>query len=109
LIDLAYAMGNLGAGTTGAGGGDFSFIIMMSVIFVIFYFLLIRPQQKKQKELKQMLDNLNHGDTVITSGGILGKIMALTETEVTLEIAEKTRIKVSRSYIIGIKQKATKD
>ena len=57
-----------------AGGGDWGFIITMVIIFVIFYFLLIRPQQKKQKELKTMLDNLAYGDTVMTTGGIHGKI-----------------------------------
>jgi preprotein translocase subunit YajC len=105
-MGLAYAMGNLGAGgTTGGGGGDISFIIMMAVIFAIFYFLLIRPQQQKQKEIKELLANLNHGDMVVTSGGIHGKITALTDTVVTLEIAEKTRIKVSRSHIIAVTQK----
>jgi len=78
----------------------------MIVIFVIFYFLLIRPQQKKQKELKAMIDNLAYGDTVITSGGIHGKITGLTDTIATLEIADKVRIKVSRSAIGAIIQKA---
>jgi preprotein translocase subunit YajC len=106
LTDLAYAMGNMGGGG-GAGGGDISFIIMMAVVFAIFYFLLIRPQQQKQKEHKEMLANLNHGDMVMTSGGIHGKVTALTDTVVTLEVAEKVRIKVSRSFIGTVLQKAT--
>jgi preprotein translocase subunit YajC len=109
-MDLAYAMGSLGGGSGSAGGGgDISFIIMMAVIFAIFYFLLIRPQQQKQKEIKKMLTELGHGDTVMTSGGIHGKITALTDTTVTLEIAEKTRIKVARSYIGAVLQKAGKE
>jgi preprotein translocase subunit YajC len=89
-----------------AGGGDWGFIITMGIIFVIFYFLLIRPQQKKQKELKAMLDNLAYGDTVITTGGIHGKITGLADAVITLEIADKVRIKVARSAIGAILQKA---
>jgi len=108
LIDSAHAMGNMGGGG-GAGGGDFGFIIVMVIMFAIFYFLMIRPQQQKQKELKDMLANLGHGDTVVTSGGIHGKIVALTDTIVTLEIADKVRIKLSRGFISGVLQKAGKE
>jgi len=108
LITTAYAMGgNQGApGSQGAGGfGDWSFIIMMVVIFAIFYFLMIRPQQKKQKELKALLDNLAYGDLVMTTGGIHGKITGLADAVVTLEIADKVRIKISRSAIGAVLQK----
>lgn len=102
-------MGGFGGGTGTGGGGDFGFMIVMAILFAIFYFLLIRPQQQKQKELKDMLANLGHGDTVVTTGGIHGKVVALTDTVVTLEIADKVRIKVSRSFIGGIIQKAGKE
>jgi preprotein translocase subunit YajC len=100
--------GNQGApGAQGAGGfGDWSFIIMMVVIFGIFYFLMIRPQQKKQKELKTMLDNLAYGDTVMTSGGIHGKVTGLADAVITLEIADKVRIKAARSAIGAVLQKS---
>ena len=78
----------------------------LAIIFVIFYFLLIRPQQKKQKELKSMLDNLAYNDMVMTTGGIHGKITGLTDAVVTLEIADKVRIKVARSAIGAIIQKS---
>ncbi|MCE5262835.1 MAG: preprotein translocase subunit YajC [Deltaproteobacteria bacterium] len=106
MINTAYAMGAPG-GAGGAGGGDFSFIIMMAVLFGIFYFLLIRPQQKKQKEIKAMIANLAHGDLVMTSGGIQGKVTALTDTVVTIEIADKVKIKVARNFIAAVLQKAT--
>ena len=106
MVSIAYAMGgNPGATGSGAEGG-WGFILPMIIIFVIFYFLLIRPQQKKQKELKAMIDNLAYGDTVITNGGIHGKITGLTDTVATLEIADKVRIKVSRGAIGSIIQKA---
>ncbi|OPY13391.1 MAG: preprotein translocase subunit YajC [Syntrophus sp. PtaB.Bin001] len=108
MTDLAYAMGNLGGGGTG-GSGDVSFLIMMAVIFGIFYFLLIRPQQKKQKEIKEMLEKLTHGDVVVTSGGIHGKITAITGDVITLEVADKVRIKVSRSFIAAVLEKAGKE
>ncbi len=104
MFDVAYAMGAPGGG--GAGGGDMSFIIMMVVLFAIFYFLMIRPQQKKQKELRDMIANLAHGDVVITAGGVIGKVTGLTEAEVTLEIADKVRVKVARNFVSAIKQKA---
>jgi len=91
------------------GGGDWSFIVVMVILFAIFYFLLIRPQQQKQKELKAMIDNLAHGDTVLTSGGIHGKVVGLTDAIVTLEIADKVKIKVSRSFISAVLQKAGKE
>jgi preprotein translocase subunit YajC len=99
-------MGNLPGGTGASGGGDWGFIITMVVIFVIFYFLLIRPQQKKQKETKAMMDNLAYGDTIITSGGIHGKVTGIADNVITLEIADKVRIKVSRSAIGIVLQKA---
>lgn len=109
MISTAYAMGgNQGApGAKGAGGfGDWSFIVMMVVIFAIFYFLMIRPQQKKQKELKALLDNLAYGDMVMTTGGIHGKITGLADAVVTLEIADKVRIKIARSAIGAVLQKS---
>lgn len=107
MSDIAYAMGT--GGKPGAGGADLSFIIMMVALFAIFYFLILRPQQKKQKETKDMLAGLAHGDTVVTTGGIHGKITGLTDTVVTLEIADKVRIKVSRSFIAAVIQKAGKE
>jgi preprotein translocase subunit YajC len=106
LITSAYAMGQVPNGKAVGGGGDWGFVITMVIIFVIFYFLLIRPQQKKQKELKTMLDNLAYGDMVMTTGGIHGKITGLADAVITLEIADKVRIKVARSAIGAVLQKS---
>lgn len=106
MTGLAYAMGSVGKGGAGTPGGDVHFIILMVAIFAIFYFLLIRPQQKKQKAVREMLDKLSHGDTVITAGGLHGKVTGLTESIVTIEISDKVRVKVSRNYISAVTQKA---
>jgi len=107
LISTAYAMGgNPGAAGAQSGGGDWSFIVMMMVIFGIFYFLMIRPQQKKQKELNAMLANLAYGDMVMTTGGIHGKVTGIADAVITLEIADKVRIKVARSAIGAVLQKS---
>lgn len=86
--------------SAGAGGGIASFIPLI-LIFVVFYFLLIRPQQKQAKQHQQFLDEMKAGNKVITKGGIHGTITGLTESVVTLEIAQDVRIKVSRSAIAG--------
>lgn len=105
--DIAHAMGNLGGGGE-AAAGNLNFFVMMAILFGIFYFLLIMPQQKKQKEMKKMLMELAHGDIVMTVGGIQGKITALTDTVVTLEIADKVKVKVARSYVSAVVEKAPK-
>jgi len=86
----------------GCGGGNpmFSFLLL-GVMFVVFYLFLIRPQQKRQKEMQAMLNALTKGDRVITSGGMLGTIVALTDQVATLEVGDKTRIKVLRSHVQG--------
>ena len=100
MIDIAYAMGT--GGNTGEGTAGIVTFIPLILMFVIFYFLLIRPQQKRAKEHREVLANLKRGDTVITAGGIHGKITGLTDTIVTLEIADKVRVKVSRNQISGL-------
>ena len=81
------------------GGGDFSFLIMMLVIFAIMYFFMIRPQNKKQKEIANFRKNLEVGQSVITAGGIYGKIRELEDNAVIVEIASGVKIKVDRNSI----------
>jgi len=69
------------------------------LIFVVFYFLLILPQKKKAQEHKKMLESLQKGDDVITSGGIHGKVVGITDNVLTLDVGEKVKIKVSREFI----------
>ncbi len=97
----AYAMAG-GAGQQ-SGGSGMEGIIMLVVMFAIFYFLLIRPQQKRAKQHKELVESLKAGDQVVTAGGIHGKVVAVQDTLVTLEIASNVRIKISRSSIVGTK------
>lgn len=90
-----------GSSVPGACGGGLSSLAPMILMFVVFYFLLIRPQQKKAKEHREMLANLKRGDRVITQGGMLGKVTGLSEKFVTIEVAEKIRLRVLRSHILG--------
>ena len=104
---LAYAMGGLGGGGTGAeGGGGFGAFVPLILMFGIFYFLLIRPQQKKAKQHKQLLASLKKGDRVVSSGGLHGVVTGIAEDVVTMEIAPKIRVKVSRGSISGVLNRA---
>ena len=103
-MNIAYAMGGMGGATGSGGSGGFASFIPLILMFVIFYFLLIRPQQKKTKEHRQMIDNLKTGDRIITSGGLHGRITGVSESALTVEIAEKVRVKVNRSSVSGLMQ-----
>ena len=76
--------------------------VPLILVFFIFYLLLIRPQQKKVKEHRQMLEQIKKNDEVMTSGGIYGKVVGLTDTVVTLEVASNLRIRVHRPQISEI-------
>jgi preprotein translocase subunit YajC len=90
-----------------AGGSPMSMFIMMGLFVVVFYFLLIRPQQKKQKEHQAMLGKLAAGDEVVTAGGILGRIVEISDNFITLEIADNVRIKVQRFQVTTLVPKGT--
>ncbi|MFB3817445.1 MAG: preprotein translocase subunit YajC [Candidatus Methylomirabilales bacterium] len=96
MMDVAYAQG---AGAP--AGGGFSMLVPLLLMFAVFYFLLIRPQQKKQRRHQDMLKALKVGDRVITSGGLCGTIVEGGDPLVKLEIADRVRVEVGRSYIAG--------
>jgi preprotein translocase subunit YajC len=101
LGEVAYAMGPA-QGQGGQQQSPYTFLIFMGLLFAVFYFILIRPQQKRQKEHRQLLENLKKGDKVITTGGIQGTVVALSDNVVTVEIADKVKVKVGRNYIAGL-------
>ena len=102
---LAYAMGTGGGSGAGGQGGGFGAFIPLILMFAIFYFLLIRPQQKKAKQHREMISSLKKGDRVVSSGGLHGVVTGITEEVVTMEIAPKIRVKVSRASVAGLLRK----
>jgi preprotein translocase subunit YajC len=102
LIPEAFAQG-----APSASGGGIAPLLMMVVFIVIFYFLLIRPQQKKAKEHQALVGKLAAGDEVVTTGGILGRIVEVGDLFVTLEIAEGVRVKVQKFQVTSLIPKGT--
>ena len=94
------------AGAPGPAGG-IAPLLMMVVFIVIFYFLLIRPQQKKAKEHQALLGKLAAGDEVVTTGGLLGKVVEVGDTFLTLEVAEGVRLKIQKVQIASLLPKGT--
>ena len=92
-----------------AAGGDTNSMLMsllpFALIFVIMYFLILRPQQKKAKDHAELVKNIRRGDTVVTSGGIIGKVAKVEDNELQIEIADGVRIKVLRGTISEIRGK----
>jgi preprotein translocase subunit YajC len=82
-------------------------MLLLGVMVVVFYFLLIRPQQKRAKEHKTMISALESGAEIVTSGGILGKIVELGDNVVTVEIADGVRVKIQRHTITQVLPKGT--
>lgn len=100
MIEDVFAMGPSPQGTGGTGGAGFLLqMFPFLLMFLILYFLLIRPQQKRQREHQEMLDDLKNGDRVATSGGIIGTISGLKTDIVVLRIADNVKIEVQRSAI----------
>ncbi|MBW1721817.1 MAG: preprotein translocase subunit YajC [Deltaproteobacteria bacterium] len=103
MESIVYAMGT--GGSAGGQGSGMGAIVPLLIMFAIFYFLLIRPQQKKAKEHRAMLSALKKGDRVVSSGGLHGVVTGLADDVVTVEIAPKVRVKISRSAIGGVIRK----
>ena len=79
--------------------------IPLILIFLIFYFLLIRPQQKKQKEHKVLLDSIQRGDEILSSGGILGKVIKVDNDKLTVEISKGVNVTIIRSTVADVIKK----
>lgn len=93
----------------GGGGGEAigGFLIPMLLMIVIFYFLLIRPQQQRAKEHREMVAKVRRGDTVVTSGGMIGKVTKASDTsdEIEVELADSLKVRILRSTLMDIRSK----
>ena len=102
LISPAFAQ----APSVGGDAGLMSFLPII-LMFVLLYFLMIRPQMKRAKEHKSMIEALQKGDEVVAVGGLIGKVVELSEQYATLEIAPETKIMVQRPAIQTLLPKGT--
>ena len=101
LITPAYAQ------AAGAGGTDMLMSLLPFVlIFVIMYFLILRPQQKKVKAHQELVKNIRRGDTVITSGGLIGKVVRVVDdSEIELQLGEGVKVRQLRGLITDVRAK----
>ncbi len=85
----------------GGSSGFITMIIFLGLIFAVMYFLMIRPQRKRQSQHSQLIQELQRGDKVITTGGIYGELDAVTESEVILKVEDGTKLRFLKNSIVG--------
>ena len=110
MISTAFAQGSLGSlfggGGAGGDGGMLMSLLPFVLIFVIMYFLILRPQQKRVKTHGEMVKNMRRGDTVVTNGGLVGKITKVIDDDyIEIEIADDVRIRQMRAMISDVRAK----
>ena len=86
-------------GAPDGGGGGLNFLLLMVALFLLMYAIIIRPQQRQQKEHKKMVASIKKGDQVVTSGGIHGRVTGVADDLLTVEIAERVRVKLDRGSV----------
>ncbi len=99
------------AGGTAASGGAASFFVSvfpLILIFIIFYFLLIRPQSQRMKKHQAMIAAVKVRDTVVTGGGLIGKVTKVEDSEIEVEIAANTRVRVVKGTLTEVRPHGTK-
>ncbi len=95
------------AGSAGGASDILLQIAPFGLIFVIMYFLVLRPQQKKAKDHADLIKNIRRGDSIVTSGGLIGKVTkVIDDAELELEIAQNVRVRVARPMIADVRSKA---
>ena len=101
LISPAYAQSPFGGGTD-----MITSLLPFVLIFVIMYFLILRPQQKRVKAHQEMVKNVRRGDTVVTSGGLVGKVTkVIDDDQIEVEIADGVRIRQVRTMVSDVRAK----
>lgn len=89
-----------------AGPSLISQLLFFLPLILIFYFLLIRPQQQRAKKHAEMVANIKRGDTVVTSGGLIGKVNKVNDAELSVDLAENVRVRIIKSMVIEVRNKA---
>jgi preprotein translocase subunit YajC len=102
FITPAYAQTAGAAGQGGTAGAIISLAPLL-LIFVVFYFLMIRPQQRRMKTLQDAVTNVKKGDTVVTAGGLIGKVTKVDETEVELDLGTNMKVRAIKSTLAEVR------
>ena len=106
FISPAFAQGLFGGGAGGDSGGMLIQLAPFALIFVIMYFLILRPQQKRVKSHAEMVKNVRRGDTVVTNGGLIGKVTkVIDDDQIEIEVAEDVRIRQMRQMVSDVRAK----
>ena len=100
FISPAHAQAASGAQASGAA--SFLSLAPLLLVFVVFYFLMIRPQQKRMKTLQDAVSAVKKGDSVVTAGGLIGKVTRVEDTVVEVEIAPNTRVRVVKATLTEV-------
>ena len=108
LMMNVIAMMGAPADKANGGGGLGTMFLPMIVIFAIFYFMMIRPQQRKEKERRQLIDNMKSGERVMFSGGIIGTVVNVKEHTFIIKVADNVKIEVSRGAVMRVLEKGEK-
>lgn len=103
LISPAYAQSASG------GGAIFEMLFPLIMVFAIIYFMILRPQARRQKEHTAMIEAVRRNDTIITQGGLIGKVAKVGDDELEVDFGENTRVKVVKSMIISVRGKSDAD
>jgi len=107
LISAAMALPAAAqAAPASPGGGLMMQLVMFLPLILIFYFLLIRPQQQRAKKHTAMVTGIKRGDTIVTTGGLIGKVNKVSDTELSVDLAENVRVRVIKSMVIEVRNKA---
>lgn len=106
MFQAAPAAGGDPAAAADPLGGMLGGLLLPLGMIVIFYFLLIRPQNQRAKKHKAMLEAMKKGDTVVTQGGIIGKIFKIADSEVTIDTGEGGKLRIVRSMIVDVRDRS---
>lgn len=110
MANIFYLLSTAGA-ASGQASGSSSFMTMflpLIIIFVLFYFLLIIPQKRQQKKHQQMLNSIEKGDEIVTTGGIHGKVVSTKETTIVVKVDDNASIEFSKGAIAKVIKKNEK-
>ncbi len=103
FISNAYAE----VGAAAPQGDIWSNVLFMAPVILVFYFMILRPQQKRAKEHKAMMDVLQKGDEVVTTGGMVGRVVKVYDEYASVELAENIEVKVQKIALLNVLPKGT--